>query len=73
MYKVFTSVEPPVDPPEDYYVTADCGHEVFEGENMYVFDGKTYCPDCLRDIVNDLTTEEIAALLRADYVEVKHG
>lgn len=30
------SPEPPVEPPEDKYITDDYGYEVYDGEEMYV-------------------------------------
>ena len=73
--------EPRRDPPEDYYITADCGHEVYEGENLFEWDRydpktKTHkriliCPDCFDDRFAEFTREEKAALLGLSYSEVK--
>lgn len=67
---IYYHPEPPIDPPEPYYITDDNGCEVYAGETIYTFDGRLLCPDCLREVINDLTTDEIAALLQADGKEV---
>lgn len=39
-----------------------CGEPVYE--RLYESpDGMQYCPDCLRDYVDDMSTEELAAAL----------
>lgn len=59
--------EPPVEPPEDYYITADCGHEVYDGEETFDWDGKTICPDCLHNKRVEQTDTEWA-----DDIGVEH-
>ena len=60
------------DPQEGKYFEADCGHEVYEGESAYVWDGKTLCPDCFRDKINEMSNEELADVFMCERVEV-HG
>lgn len=63
--------EPRVEPPEDeYYTASGCGHEIYEGEYAYEYEGKVYCPDCLRDKIMELDTDELAYLLRIERVEM---
>ncbi len=62
---------------EDVYITADCGHEVYEGET-YVFwknaRGVTVslCPDCFWDRVRELTIQEAATLFGCDHTTVEN-
>lgn len=63
--------EPPLDPPEEYYITADCGHECYYGETVYSWDEKHICEDCFMDKVQELTASELAYLLNVDTFEVK--
>jgi len=58
MYKQDTPAEP-----RESYVVADCGHEVYLYEYLYQWDGKTYCPDCMRDEINDLPLNELLELM----------
>lgn len=58
----------PIITPEDDEVFADCGHNVYEGENLYEVEGKWICPDCFKDMVNELTLPEWAELMN---IEVK--
>lgn len=63
--------EPRIEPPEDeYYTASGCGHEIYEGEYAYEYEGKVYCPDCLRDKIMELDTDELAYLLRIERVEM---
>lgn len=64
--------EPRVEPPEDeYYTASGCGHEIYEGEYAYEYEGKVYCPDCLRDKIMELDTDELAMLLGIERVEAE--
>ena len=49
--------------PEKYYTVADCEHEVYEGEPLFEWEGKSICPDCMESKFNDLSVFEKAALL----------
>ena len=42
-------------PPEERYIMAKCGHEVYEGEDLYETEDGTLCPDCFDDAlyIND--------------------
>lgn len=65
-----------IEPPEEFYVIADCGHEVYEGESLFEWTNedtgqiKQLCPDCFRAKVNALSLEELADLLRCDHSKV---
>ena len=53
------------------YVTADCGHEVYDGERMYEWeDAGLICPECMDGKFDELTTAEKAALLGCESTEV---
>lgn len=62
--------EPPIDPPDVFYITADCGHEVYSGEHLIEWEGKTLCPDCFWDKVKEMTIDEIAGMLDCRVTEV---
>ncbi len=67
-----THPEPPVDAPDDgRFVTAGCGHEVFEGEELYDWDdGQTLCADCLDERFSELSLNERAELLGCEHAPV---
>ena len=64
--------EPPVTPPEDeHYVTAGCGHEVYDGEELFEWEnGQTLCADCLSDRFGERSIVERAELLGCDHQTV---
>ncbi len=57
--------QPPVEPPDDAgYITAGCGHEVYEGEEVFEWEnGATLCSDCLEDRFLEMSLTERAELL----------
>lgn len=60
--------EPPVSPPEELYATAGCGHEVYEGEEIYQWEnGITLCPECMSDKFSELDLNERADLLGCEH------
>jgi hypothetical protein len=61
--------EPPLSPPEDdRYLTAGCGHEVYDGEDLFEWEnGQTLCSDCLSDRFNDMSLVERAELLGCEH------
>jgi len=73
--------EPRLDPPEPFFIVADCGCEVYEGENLFEwdkYDPKTkehktihICPDCFDAKFEEFTREEKAELLGLEYTEVR--
>ena len=71
----YKNIEPPIDPPEAEYIIADCGCEVYEGEELYTYCGRTFCPDCIKDeIISDLETwpvEELIMLVSAESERVE--
>jgi len=55
--------EPPLEPPDDEFcVTAGCGHEVYDGEELVVDNdsGKTQCTQCFLDEICELPLPELA-------------
>ncbi|MEL4106331.1 hypothetical protein AAFA46_05745 [Oscillospiraceae bacterium WX1] len=64
--------EPPPGPPEnDRCITADCGHELYEGEELYIWeDGETLCSDCLEDKFQEMSLSERAELLGCEHETV---
>jgi hypothetical protein len=61
----------PTEESESRYVTADCGHEVYDGECMYEWeDMHTLCPECVEYKFNELSLEEKAALLDCEIIEI---
>lgn len=59
--------------PEEFYVTAGCGCEVHEGEELYEWENKTLCPDCMEEKFNEMTLQEKAALLGCEFSTVERG
>lgn len=57
--------EPPIDIPDDgTYITADCGHEIYDGEEVFEQeDGQTKCAECLDDRFREMSITERAELL----------
>lgn len=70
--KMFFIPEPALDPPEDArFVTAGCGHELYEGEDLYEWEnGQTLCADCLEDRFCEMNLSEKAELLGCERVTV---
>lgn len=62
--------EPPLEPPGEYCATADCGCELYDGGRVYEWGGKYLCPECYREAVSELSTDELAALLGSDITDV---
>lgn len=56
--------EPPLDPPETVVIIGiDCGHEVYEGELVFEWQGQEICIDCFIEKVNEMKLEDIADAL----------
>lgn len=54
--------EPRLEPIDsEVYVTGDCGHEIYEGEPIIEWDGKSICDECFWDNIKELTVSEVAA------------
>ena len=61
-----------LEPPEEFYIEAGCGHEVYEGEELYEWaGGLTLCPDCMEEKFDDLTLHEKAELLGCRHIVVE--
>jgi hypothetical protein len=60
---------PPLSPPEDdRYLTAGCGHEVYDGEELFEWeDGHTLCADRLSDRFDELSLAERAEFLGCEH------
>jgi hypothetical protein len=66
--------EPSAEPPQYRFMTANgCLHEVYDGEDIYEFESRTYCEECLRDKIFEMTTRELAALVGSDWERVEFG
>jgi hypothetical protein len=64
--------EPRLDPPEDFYIMADCGSEVYTGEMLAYWrddSGRIISVDVdyLNDRWDELTPQEKADLFGCDY------
>ena len=46
----------------EFSVIAGCGCDVYQNEYLFMWDGKTLCPDCMRDILADLPLNELVKL-----------
>ena len=55
----------PRDPPPDC-ICEECGNWFYGDEEMYRFDGRILCEDCLREEIKDLSIRELAELIDAD-------
>lgn len=59
MYReMIQNPEQDTEPPEDFYITADCGHEVYQGQGKIEYEGKYICPDCFTTKVLRLLNDE---------------
>ena len=61
-----------LEPSEEFYIEAGCGHEVYEGEELYEWaGGLTLCPDCMEEKFDELTLHEKAELLGCRHIVVE--
>ena len=58
-------LEPPR-PPEPDCICSACLGELYGDEEVYRFDGRILCCDCLREEIKDLSIRELAELIDAD-------
>ena len=58
-------LEPPA-PPQPDCVCDGCLGEFYGDEELYRFDGRILCGDCLREEIEDLSIRELAELIDAD-------
>lgn len=58
-------LEPPRSPEPDCICFA-CLGELYGDEEVYRFDGRILCGDCLREEIKDLSIRELAELIDAD-------
>ena len=58
-------LEPPR-PPEPDCICSACLGELYGDEEVYRFDGRILCGDCLREEIEDLPIRELAELIDAD-------
>ena len=58
-------LEPPR-PPEPDCICSVCLGELYGDEEVYLFDGRILCEDCLREEIKDLSIRELAELIDAD-------
>ena len=58
-------LEPPR-PPEPDCICSACLGELYGDEEVYRFDGRILCGDCLREEIEDLSIRELAEIVDAD-------
>ena len=58
-------LEPPI-PPEPDCICSACLGELYGDEEVYRFDGRILCGDCLREEIEDLSIRELAEIIDAD-------
>ena len=58
-------LEPPR-PPEPDCICAACLGELYGDEEVYRFDGRILCGDCLREEIEELSIRELAEIVDAD-------
>lgn len=58
-------LEPPR-PPEPDCICSACLGELYGDEEVYRFDGRILCGDCLREEIKDLSIRELAEIVDAD-------
>ena len=58
-------LEPPR-PPEPDCICFACLGEFYGDEEVYRFDGRILCGDCLREEIEDLSIRELAEIVDAD-------
>ena len=56
----------PQRPPEPDCICSACLGEFYGDEEVYRFDGRILCEDCLREEIKDLSIRELAELIDAD-------
>lgn len=61
-----------IEPVEVGTIIADCGCEVYIHEYLFEWDGKTYCPDCMKDLINELPLNELVELA-GGYATLNNG
>lgn len=60
-------LEPPAPPPPDC-VCDECENWFYGDETIYISDGRRLCPDCFREELSELSTEELADLVGAEKI-----
>ena len=58
-------LEPPR-PPEPDCICSACLGELYGDEEVYRFDGRILCGDCLREEIEELSIRELAEIVDAD-------
>ena len=54
-----------------FYIMGDCGHEIYEKEGQFPWEGKILCPDCFQEKFDELSIYEKADLLGSEWVPVE--
>ena len=67
--KTMYAPEPPAEPPDNArYITAGCGHEIYEGDEIFEWEnGQTLCGECLEDRFLEMSRGERAELLGCEH------
>ena len=58
-------LEPPAPPPPDC-ICEECGDWFYGDERIYISNGRKLCPECFREELSELSTEELADLVGAE-------
>ena len=58
-------LETPAPPPPDC-ICEECGDWFYGDERIYISNGRKLCPECFREELSELSTEELADLVGAE-------
>ena len=70
MYSIERPLEPPDFPAPDC-ICQECDGWFYGDDVMYISNGRRLCPDCFREEINDLPTEELAELIGAEVINAE--
>lgn len=58
-----------LEPPEEPYIAADCGCEIYDGGKLYELEGKWLCADCFLERVVGLGADAVAEMIGSEIEE----
>lgn len=70
MYSIERPLEPPDFPAPDC-ICQECDGWFYGDDVMYISNGRRLCPDCFREEISDLSTEELAELIGAEVMNAE--